>query len=162
MMYDTALHWRQVAQTAAAQRRIHEIALGCLGLQPKDTVHIVPCLEHLHALARKMNIRCVSHPAMASVVIQDRPRETEVLSHLSRMRLGNRLLVFNDECDIETMPERCFELVTACIFDQESKRVLRVFDSYKPRRVDSYIDIELSEISDAAMTINASRIAALR
>lgn len=162
MMYDTALHRRDATVTAELQRRIHEMALGCLGLQPKDTVHIVPCLIHLQALANRMGIRCVSHPAMASVLIQDRPRETEVLSHLSRMRLGNRLVVFNDESDIEAMPERCFELVTACIFDQESKRVVRVFDSYKPRRVNSYIDIELSEISDAAMTINASRIAALR
>lgn len=148
--------------TPSRFRRLNLMAMSCIGLQPKDVVHVVPSLEAIQEVVNQLSIPCVGHPAMATVVIQDRPRETDLLTQLSRLRQGNRILVFNDECDIEHMPERCFELVTACIFDHRSKKVLRVFDGYKPRRIQSYVDVELDDISDSALAINASRIAALR
>jgi len=148
--------------TPSRMRRIHYMAMSCIGLQQKDVVHVVPTLDCIQEVMNELGIPCVGHPAMATVVIQDRPRETDLLTQLSRLRKGNRILVFNDECDIEHMPERCFELVTACIFDHESKRVLRVFDGYKPRKIQSYIDVELNDISDSALAISATRIAALR
>lgn len=143
-------------------RRLNLMAMSCIGLHSKDVVHVAPSLEGIQIIMSRMDVPCVSHPAMATVVIRDRPSETELLTQLSRLREGNRVLVFNDECDIEHMPERCFEIVTACVFDHESKRVLRVFDGYKPRRIQSYVDVELNDISDSALAISASRIASLR
>lgn len=145
-----------------AQVRLAWIALGSVGFKPGDNLHVPPCLAPIHEIACELGVECIGHPAMASVVIQERPRETELLTQLSRLRPGNRLLVFNDESDIENMPERCFELVTACVFDHESKRVLRVFDGYRPRRSKSYIDVELNDVSDAVLAASAARIAALR
>lgn len=142
--------------------RITWIALGSIGFKTGDNLHVPSCLPQISDIANELGVACIGHPAMASVVIQERPRETELLTQLSRLRPGNRLLVFNDEADIENMPERCFELVTACIFDHESKRVLRVFDGYRPRRSRSYIDVELNDVSDAVLAANAARIAALR
>lgn len=146
----------------ASHVRMTWIALGSIGFKPGDNLHIPSCLPQISDIASELGVACIGHPAMASVVIQERPRETELLTQLSRLRPGNRLLVFNDEADIENMPERCFELVTACIFDHESKRVLRVFDGYRPRRSRSYIDVELNDVSDAVLAANAARIAALR
>lgn len=150
------------ARTPRSHRRLHLMALSCIGFQPRDVIHVVPSLDSISDVIASFGLPSVGHPAMATVVVQDRPRETELLTQLSRLKQGNRILVFNDESDIENMPERCFEIVTACVFDHESKRVLRVFDGYKPRKIPSYIDVELNDISDSALAINASRIAALR
>jgi hypothetical protein len=56
---------------------------------------------------------------------------------------------------------RSFEQATACLFDPEAAKIVRIIDGL-PRRVRDYLHIELGELSDSALGMHAQRIAALR
>lgn len=146
--------------------RIHLMSLSCAGLKKGDIVHAGAELPEIEAMVRGLGYQFSAHPALGTIIMLHRPRENDLLGQINRLRQGNRIIVYNLESDIETMTERSFELATACIFDSASAKVLRVFDSIPPkgacRRIDSYIDVELDEESDAGLSIHASRIAALR
>ena len=142
--------------------RINWLALGCLGLTSEDTIYFPSSQPALIHVARKFGATLAPSAAKATVVGYDRLPESDLMLLVGKMKKGTRLVIFNDESDLERMTERCFDLVTACIFDRESRTVMRVFDAHRPRRIPSYIEVELSDISDAALAMNASKIASLR
>ena len=72
------------------------------------------------------------------------------------------MIAYNDESQIDGLSMRSFDLATACLFDQQSRKVVRVFDGGNSRRVADYLHVELSEHTDSTLSMYASRIAALR
>lgn len=157
----------------ADQLRIHWMAMSCIGLRPEDQMHIAPELHHIAAIAEAIGITCVPKPDAATIVILYRPKESERLLRVNRLADGCRILVHNEESDIDDMRDRVFELATACIFDRQSRKLLMVYDSLlcngteakevvRKSRHGPYIHVELSEISDSSLSIQASNIAALR
>lgn len=145
--------------------RIHWLALGAAGMRPGDKVHVPMGYEFISEVANAMGCLRVDNPNHAHIVILSKPRENELLSQISRIARGNRIVVYNDENDIDEMTPRCFDLATACVFDRESGKVVRLFDHIEDGRrttVSSYINVELTDINDSSLSIHASRIAALR
>jgi hypothetical protein len=147
------------------QVRLHWMALSCVGMRTGDVIHAVAELANLADVARRIGFECVHQPANATVHILHRPKESELLVHVAKLKEGCRMLVYNEMSDIDLMHERSFEVVTACIFDRQSGKVVRIFDPLdkkKRTKIDSYIDVELGEINDSSLSIQASKIAALR
>lgn len=144
------------------QIRINWIALGCLGLTPDDVVHFPSSQSALIKVARKFGATLAPTASKATIATYDRLPESDVMQIVGKMQPGTRLVIFNDERDLDMMTERCFDLVTACVFDRESHTVMRIFDAHRPRKISSYIEVELSDISDAALAMSASKIASLR
>ncbi len=156
----------------AEEARVHWMALSCAGIRQDDIVHATKDIPGLERIARRLGFSCVPVWNGASVVIIHRPKEPDLLARIAKLPQGARLLVYNDEGDIDEMMDRTFDLAIACIFDRVTKKVIRVFDALEPEKgdsknrkrlkVDSYIDVELGEINDSSLAIHASRIAALR
>lgn len=144
------------------QVRINWIAIGCLGITPDDVVHFPSSQEALIRVARQLGATLATNASKATIITYDRLPEHDLMQIVGKMRPGTRLIIFNDERDLDMMNERCFDLVTACVFDRESGTVMRVFDAHRPRKISSYIEVELSDISDAALAMSASKIASLR
>lgn len=145
--------------------RIHWMALGSAGIRPGETIMVPREYEFLADIAADLGCVRTMTAAQATIVVLARPNESDLLNQISKLSSGRRLIVYNNERDIDAMPERCFDLVTACVFDRESKKVVRVFDPIRGGKrtcVDSYVNVELTDINDSSLSIHASRIAALR
>lgn len=145
--------------------RIHWMALGSAGIRPGETIVVPREYDFLGDIAEDLGCIRTTTMAQATIIVLARPNESDLLNQISKLVAGRRLIVYNDERDIDAMPERCFDLVTACVFDRESKKVVRVFDPIKGGKrtcVDSYVNVELTDINDSSLSIHASRIAALR
>ena len=138
--------------------RVNWIALGCLGITPDDTVHIPSSQPALIRVARKFGATISPTAAKASIIAYDRLPENDLMLLVGKMKPGTRVITFNDECDVDKMADRCFDVV----IDRESKTIVRIFDSHRPRKIPSYIEVELSDMSDAALAMSASKIASLR
>lgn len=140
--------------------RINWMALGATGLRVGDRLHAPPALSVFINVALSLGAERVLSQGEATVIACHRPSSNQLLSLINRMNPDVRLVVFNDDSDIEDMFERTFDLATACIFDQESHKVVRIYD--KTCKVKDYIEVELTELSDSSISMQATRIATLR
>jgi hypothetical protein len=140
--------------------RIHWMALGAAGLRVGDRLHVAPTLPIVLDVAMALGAEKATTIAGATIIVSHKPTENQLISLINRLKPDVRLLVYNDECDIEGMFERSFDLATACIFDQESRKVVRIYD--KECKVKAYIEVELTELSDSSISMQATRIATLR
>ena len=150
--------------TPAGERnaaRLHWTIVNSLGLSPNDVIHASPDLKVYRIVASQLGNRFSRLPQEATIVVLSRPNENELVHRANRLQGNCRLVAYNTEDDVDQMSMRSFELATACVFDPESGKVARIFDGL-PRRVPSYMHVELSEHSDSSLSLQASRIASLR
>lgn len=141
--------------------RLHWIVVNAIGLRPSDIIHAVPDFPLYPEVAKQVGASFSHREDGATITILSRVPEADLLSRVNRLAPGNRILAFNRDRDIDAMSLRSFEMVTACLFDQESGLLVRVFDA-RPRPVADYLHVELIEHSDASLAIQAQRIASLR
>lgn len=140
--------------------RIHWMALGAAGMRVGDRLHVAPTLPIVLDVALALGAEKALNQSVATMIVSHRPTENQLISLVNRLKPNVRLIVYNDECDIEAMFERSFDLATACIFDQESRKVVRIYD--QDCKVKAYIAVELTELSDSSISMQATRIATLR
>lgn len=141
--------------------RLHWAVLNALGLQPTDILHCSKDLRVFTEIAKRAGNQFSPLGRDASLTIISQISENDLLDRAARLAPGRRLVVYSQEHQIDAMPLRCFDMATACLFDQDSRKVVRIFDG-PPRRIREYLHIELAEHDDASLTMQASRIAALR
>ena len=147
--------------------RIHWMALGSAGMAANDCVWVPTEYAFLADVVLALGFSLAAAAKGADIAILAKPKEPDLLGKISRLDGKRRLIVYNDECDIGDMPDRCFDLATACVFDRESGKVVRIFDPLvkgcrAPGVGASYINVELADLDDSALSVNASRIASLR
>lgn len=155
-----------VRRCGATHGRINWMALSCAGLLPYDICHVSKELPQMQQIAKAIGLQLTPTANDATLGMLYRPKEPDLLGRVNRLEAGSRLIVFNMEDDIDAMMDRTFDLAIAAVFDRDSGMVLRLFDSLTEkgdrRGLESYIHIELNELTDASLSIQASRIAAMR
>ena len=149
-------------QCPAMLGRLHWAVMNSIGLREGDIIHSPTELPIFQAVAKLLGIRWTRQDTDATIVILNQPGESELLSLVGRLRDDRRVIAYNDESQIDGLSMRSFDLATACLFDQQSRKVVRVFDGGNSRRVADYLHVELSEHTDSTLSMYASRIAALR
>src|SRR3546814_194688 len=98
----------------------------------------------------------------ASVIFLYRPEEPELLGIVSKLAEGKRVIAYNDQSQVDALSLKSFQNVTACLFDHDSKKVVRIYDGGEQPRVSDYIHVEINDHTDSALSVYASRIASLR
>lgn len=161
------INLRDVVRTRVRREhhRIHWLTLGAAGMKAGERIHVPMDYDFIADIAIMIGCVRTFSASQADLLILSRPKEADLLSQISRLTKGRRIIVYNEESDIDSMPPRCFDIATACVFDRESRKVVRVFDPIdngKRTYVGSYINVELMDINDSSLSIHASRIAALR
>jgi hypothetical protein len=136
--------------------------MNSLGLRPSDIIYAPIELPVFHAIAALAGARHTHREDEATIWILFRPAENELISHINKLEYDRRIVAYNEESQIDGLSLRSFEMATACLFDQESKKVVRVFDAGSRKKGSDYLHVELGEHSDSSLSIYASRIAALR
>ncbi|QAY80184.1 hypothetical protein [Sphingosinicella sp. BN140058] len=142
--------------------RLHWAVMNSLGLGPSDLVCSPIELRIFHSIAALSGAQMTRSTVDATITILWNASEVDVLSAAARLLPSRRIAAYNDERQIDGLALRGFEMATACLFDQDSKKVVRIFDSQQPRRLPEYLHVELGEHSDSSLSMYASRIASLR
>jgi hypothetical protein len=140
--------------------RLHWMTLGAAGIRKDDRIFVSPALTSVIGTISSLGIERLPMKKEATMLVVHRPTNNELLSMMNRLEPNVRLVVYSDEKDLDCMSEKTFDLATACIFDQESRKTVRIYD--RPCKIESYISIELADITDSAMSMQAARIATLR
>src|SRR3546814_3577993 len=79
----------------------------------------------------------------ASVIFLYRPEEPELLGIVSKLAEGKRVIAYNDQSQVDALSLKSFQNVTACLFDHDSKTVVRIYDGGEQPRVSDYIHVEI-------------------
>lgn len=140
---------------------LHWTVIQSIGLLPQDIVYVPIELAVFQAIANRAGIERAKREEAATVIFMYRPAEAELLGAVSKLAEGKRIVAYHDESQIDALSLKSFVNVTACLFDHESKKVVRIFDGGTPR-IDDYIHVELNEHNDQTLSVYASRIASLR
>lgn len=135
--------------------------LPAIGIRADDLIYCSdpsPALQRLSSLGA---IRFTRHVANATVLLFEAAAEGFILNTVAKLSPGKRLIAITNEAEVDHLPLKSFDMVTAVLFDNESRKVIRIFD-HQPRPVEDFMHIELADLSGSTISIHAQRIASLR
>ena len=142
--------------------RLHWVVLSSLGLRSTDVIHSPRDLEVFRAICAHLGNAWTSIESDADITILVRPVESSLVTQIGRLKQGRRMVVYNDENDLDDLDLRTFEMATVCFFDHETRMIARLFDYGARPKGHNYLHVELNEFTDSSLALHASRIAALR
>ncbi|AXK43743.1 hypothetical protein [Erythrobacter aureus] len=150
-----------VTQEERFEARLHALVINAIGLRRGDCIYVSPTLNIQRATAREMGASFVSKMKDANIFLFASVSEMELIRRVNKLPPGSRVISYSDESQVDNMSLSSFEAATACIFDPNCRKVVRVFDPPRKGRGD-YLHIEMSELADSTLSMQATRIASLR
>jgi hypothetical protein len=142
--------------------QLHWTVIQSVGLRPQDVVYAPIELAVFQTISTRAGFERAKREEKASVIFLYRPEESELLGIASKLEEGRRLIAYNDLSQVDALSLKSFQNVTACLFDHDSKKVVRIYDGGEQPRVSEYIHVEINDHTDSALSVYASRIASLR
>lgn len=150
-----------ITQDERFEARLHALVINSIGVRRNDHIYVSPALNVQRRAAIDLGATFVATMKEANVFFFCAVSEMELIRRVNKLPPGSRIVTYNDEADVDHMSLSSFEAATACIFDPNCKKVVRVFDPPRKGRGD-YLHIEMSEHCDSALAMQATRIASLR
>ncbi len=150
-----------ITQGERYQARLHALVISAIGLRKGDCIYVSPALGVQRSAASEMGAIFVSAVKEANIFLLSALSEMELIRRVNKLPSGSRIVIYNDEDEVDGMSLSSFEAATACIFDPSCRMVVRVFDPPRKGRGD-YLHIEMAELADSALSMQATRIASLR
>lgn len=142
--------------------RLHWMVIQSIGLKPDDILYIPIELAVFRAIPALQTVSTVRRDDGASVVFLYRPAEVDLLAAAAKLTGRRRIIAYNDEDQIDALPMKSFASASACLFDHDAKKVVRFFDGADESDDPDYLQIEIGEHGDHALSLFAAKIASLR
>lgn len=144
-----------------AAGRLDWCVAASLGLADTDAISAPIHMPAWRAIADLYGLTFQKACDNTSIRILYSPSEGELAALVGRLAGNQRIVAYNDERRLSEIPLRSFDMATACLFDSDSETVVRIFDR-QPRSNDDYIHVEVADLTEAALSFQAQRIASLR
>src|SRR3546814_4248238 len=106
---------------------LHWTVIQSVGLLPGDIVYAPIELAVFQKISARAGFERADREEKASVIFIYRPVEPELLGIVSKLAEGKRVIAYNDQRQVDGISLKSFKNVTACLFDHDSNKVVRLY-----------------------------------